>query len=279
MAFTFKEKILDANPWNTMIVDALNLAFRWKHQGRNDFRFDFIQTVESLAASYKAKKIIIAADWGSSTYRKNLDPLYKADRSERFKDQTEEEKMAFEAFFDEFEATLEEIGKKYIVLRYKGVEADDIAAYLVKYKEQYELENIWLISSDRDWGLLVQEGVSQFSYVTRKEYTLENWNEHYDTPKEQYISYKVMLGDSGDNIKGFAQIGPKRAADLVNQYGTAFDIYDALPIESKYKYMEDLNAHPERILLNYELMDLLEYCDDAIGEDNIQDIRRIMGWL
>lgn len=279
MAFTFKEKILEANPKNTLIVDALNLAFRWKHQGRNDFRFDFIQTVESLAQSYRSKRIIITADWGSSTYRKALDPEYKADRKERFKDQTEEEKMAFEAFFDEFEETLEELAKKYTVLRYKGVEADDIAAHLVKYKEQYELENIWLVSSDRDWGLLVQEDVSQFSYVTRKEYTLANWSEHYDVTPEQYISYKVILGDSGDNIKGFAQIGPKRASDLVNEYGTAFDIYDSLPIDSRYKFMIDLNANPERILLNYELMDLVEYCDEAIGADNVNDIRRIMGWL
>jgi len=279
MAFTFKEKILDGNPNNTMIVDALNLAFRWKHQGRSDFRFEFIQTVESLAVSYKAKKVIITADWGSSTYRKNLDSEYKADRKERFKDQTEAERIAFEEFFDEFEETLEELAKKFIVLRYQGVEADDIAAHLVKYREQYELDNIWLISSDRDWGLLVQEGVSQFSYVTRKEYTLDNWGEHYDVTPEQYISYKVILGDSGDNIKGFNQIGPKRASDLVNQYGTAFDIYDALPIDSKYKFMVDLNENPERILLNYELMDLIEYCDEAIGEENVNDIRRVMGWL
>ena len=29
----------------TMIVDALNLAFRWKHQGRTDFRYEYEKTV------------------------------------------------------------------------------------------------------------------------------------------------------------------------------------------------------------------------------------------
>ena len=57
----------------------------------------------------------------------------------------------------------------------------------------------------------------------------------------------------------------------------AFDIFDALPIESNYKFMVDLNENPERIILNYELMDLETYCDEAIGEENIQDIRAQMG--
>ena len=274
MAVKFTD-IMENDPNNTMIVDSLNLAFRWKHQGRNDFRFEFQRTVESLAQSYKAEKVIIAADWGSSTYRKALDSEYKADRKEKFKDQSEQEKIAFEEFFDEYESTLKllELETEYILLRFKGVEADDIAAHLVKHKEQYELENIWLISSDRDWNLLVDEDVSQFSYVTRKEYTLANWAEHYDFPREKFIDYKVILGDKGDNIKGFAGIGPKRAEKLITEYDSAFDIYDAIPIDSKYKFMEDLNANPDRILLNYELMDLLTYCDEAIGEENVQEIR------
>ena len=67
MAFNFNEKISDEP--STLIVDALNLAFRWKHQGRTDFRYDFQKTVESLAESYRCKSVIIAADWGSSSYR------------------------------------------------------------------------------------------------------------------------------------------------------------------------------------------------------------------
>ena len=54
----------------TLVVDGLNLAFRWKHAGRSDFRYEYIKTVESLADSYKCGQIIITADQGSSTYRK-----------------------------------------------------------------------------------------------------------------------------------------------------------------------------------------------------------------
>ena len=40
---------------NLLIVDGLNIAFRWKHQGVLDFKYDYmLRTVESLAKSYNA---------------------------------------------------------------------------------------------------------------------------------------------------------------------------------------------------------------------------------
>jgi len=274
MAFSFEDKLSEDSPYCTLIVDALNLAFRWKHQGRTDFRYEFESTVQSLARSYQADRIIIAADWGSSSYRKIISGDYKQNRKEKFAEQTEEERIAFEEFFEEFEASLEVMDESgYTVLRYQGVEADDIAGHLVKYKDKYELGNIWLISSDRDWDLLISDDVSRFSYVTRKEVTLENWSEHYDCTPEEYISVKCLMGDKGDNVAGFPGIGPKRAVSLVKEYGSAYDIYEAIPIDSKYKFIQGLNENPEQILKNYELMDLLTYCDDALGVTNFKNIR------
>ena len=273
MAFDFSD-ILDAETTNTtLVVDALNLAFRYKHQGRNDFRYDYQKTVQSLAKSYNCSKVIITADWGSSSYRKEINSEYKQNRKDKFAEQTEEERIAFEEFFEEFEETLEVLAEDYVVLRYKGVEADDIAAHIVKEKEQYGLETIWMISSDRDWDLMIQEGVGRFSYVTRKEVTLENWSDHYDVSPEDYISLKCLTGDKGDNVPGIPGIGPKRAQTLIEEYGTALDLYDAIPISGKYKYIESLNENAEQLLQNYELMDLITFCDDAIGSDNITDIK------
>ena len=272
MAFDFSD-ILDAEPTNTtLVVDALNLAFRYKHQGRNDFRYDYQKTVQSLAKSYNCSKVIITADWGSSTYRKEINPEYKQNRKDKFAEQTEEERMAFEEFFEEFEETLEVLAENYPVLRYKGVEADDIAAHIVKEKEKYGLETIWMVSSDRDWDLMISENVNRFSYVTRKEVTLENWGEHYDVNPEDYISLKCLTGDKGDNVPGIPGIGPKRAQTLIEEYGTALDLYDALPISGKYKYIQALNENAEQLIQNYELMDLISFCDDAIGSENIKDI-------
>lgn len=275
MAFNLTDKMIsDAN--STLVVDALNLAFRWKHQGRTDFRYEYQSTVQSLAKSYDCKNIIITADWGSSTYRKGISPEYKQNRKDKFAEQSEAERLAFQEFFEEFEASLEVLAEDYPVLRYKGVEADDIAAHLVRHKSKYDLEYIWLISSDRDWDLLIQEKVGRFSYVTRKEVRLDNWKEHYDVAPELYISMKCLTGDKGDNVAGIPGIGPKRATQLIQQYGDAMDIYGAVPIPSRYKYIQSLNENAEQLLVNYELMDLITYCDDAIGVDNIEDIGRVI---
>lgn len=276
MAFRFSDKITEPNENAVLIVDSLNLAFRWKHQGRTDFRYDFESTVQSLAKSYDCSQLIITADWGASSYRRGLDENYKQNRKDSYANQTEDEKIAFEEFFEEYEATLELLSEKYHVFRYKGVEADDIAAHLVKNRDKYNFEYIWLISSDRDWDLLIQENIGRFSYVSRKEVTLDNWEEHYEVSPEQYVSYKCLLGDKGDNVPGFPGLGPKKAAALVKQYGSAMDVYDATPINSHYKYIQTLNNSADQILANYELMDLLTYCDDAIGAENVADIERRM---
>ena len=255
MAFNFTDKLVnDGNC--TLIVDALNLAFRWKHQGRTDFRYEYQRTVESLARSYDCKNIIITADLGSSSYRKDINADYKQNRKEKFAEQSEAEKMAFEDFIAEYEATLELLQEDHTLLRFRGVEADDIAAHLVKHRDKYDLEYIWLISSDRDWDLLIQKNVGRFSYVTRKEVTLDNWKTHYDVSPEEYISLKCLTGDKGDNVPGIPGIGPKRALGLIKEYGDALNIYDACPIPGKYKYIESLNENYEQILQNYELMDL-----------------------
>jgi len=274
MAFNFSDKITGSGRNATIVIDALNLAFRWKHQGRTDFCDDYVRTVESLARSYDCSNIIITSDKGSSSYRREISPEYKQNRKDKYAEQTEEEKQAFADFFEEFENTLEVLADKFPVLRYQGVEADDIAAHLVKNRKRYGLGDMWLISSDRDWDLLIDEKVARFSYVTRKEVTIDNWHEHYDVTREEYISLKCLTGDKGDNVAGVPGIGPKRAQDLIRQYGDAMDIYNSLPIDGKYKYIQSLNESGEQLLINYQLMDLITYCDDAIGSDNIADIRR-----
>lgn len=260
-----------------LIVDALNLAFRWKHSGATDFAEDYKRTVQSLAKSYKAKWVVIAADQGSSSYRKAIYPEYKQNRKDKFAEQTDAEKAAFELFFEDYEKALQHIRDTtdYPVIKFQGTEADDIAAYITSVVDNYPVDQTWLISSDRDWDLLIRDNVSRFSYVTRKEVTANNWHTHYDFPHEDYISIKCLQGDSGDNVIGVEGIGPKRATELVSKYGTALDIVAALPIDSKLKYIQSLNKSGDLIMLNYQLMDLVTFCQDALG-DNTQNIDEIL---
>lgn len=275
---TFKQLTTD-NQGTLMIVDSLNLAFRYKHSKAVDFATDYMRTVESLRKSYKCDKLIIAGDMGSSSYRKALYPEYKQNRKEKFADQTPEEKEEFEAFFAEVQGILEQYESDGLhpVIRFPGVEADDIAAYIVSKRKKLSVEQIWLISSDRDWNLLIDSNVSQFSYVTRKEFTVENWHEHYEWDRDSYISIKCLMGDSGDNVPGVPGIGPKKAAALIQEYGSTYDIISSLPIASKYKYIANLNSFgADALLLNYKLMDLVTFCEEAIGEENCKKINEVL---
>jgi 5'-3' exonuclease len=271
MAITFSSLGDPAPTGNLLIVDALNIAFRWKHQGVTDYKYDYVRTVESLAKSYNAGTIIICADGGSS-YRKAIFPEYKANRKEKYAEQTEQEAKEFEIFMAEFSNTLTLLKKSHPVFQFKGVEADDIAAYISMNLDKFNFDECWMISSDRDWDLLINEKVSRFSTVTRKEVTLDTWDEHYDFEVEDYITFKCLTGDKGDNVPGIPGVGPKRAVQLMEQYGNVFDIYGACPIEGKYKYIESLNENAEQLLMNVELMDLVTYAGEAIGEENKQII-------
>ena len=273
MATTIANLGSPAPTGNLLIVDGLNVAFRWKHQNILDFKYDYIRTIESLAKSYKAGTIIVCADGGSS-YRKEIFPEYKANRKERFADQTEQEAKEFEMFMAEFQDTLTLIKEKYPVFHFRGVEADDIAAYIT---QSIDYDECWLISSDKDWDLLISDKVSRFSTVTRKETPVHNWDEHYDFEIEDYITFKCLTGDKGDNVPGVPGVGPKRAVQLMEQYGTVFDIYDACPLEGRYKYIQAVNENAEQLLTNVELMDLVTYCEDAIGEENKEVIKNTLG--
>tara|TARA_Y100000593_G_scaffold37340_1_gene72443 strand:- start:14436 stop:15284 length:849 start_codon:yes stop_codon:yes gene_type:complete len=248
---------------NLLIVDGLNLAFRWKHQKKEFFKVEYVRTIESLAKSYNCGEIVVLGD-GGSDYRKEIDPEYKANRKERYADQTEEEKQEFLNFLGEFQKTVELCNEKgYLTIKYNGVEADDIAAVICQAREELGLEEIWLVSSDKDWDLLVNENISRFSTVTRKETTMGNWDEHYDFEPDKYLTFKCLTGDKGDNVPGVNGIGPKRASSLIADYGDVFDIMSSLPIESRYKFMQNLNEFgSDNLARNIELMDLT-YDTDA----------------
>jgi 5'-3' exonuclease len=271
----------DTKTW--LIVDALNLAFRYLPRVSNieninvdkvpdlvsDFFDDYYRTITSIANSYKAGNIIITADQGNSIYRRNIYPEYKKNRKDKYDTQHENEKLLFNTFFNVYESVLLRLSDKFLILRYQGVEADDIAAYIVQRDKE---KNYWLLSSDKDWDILIDSNISRFSYVTRKETTVDNWDQHYPCNRANYVGFKCLQGDTGDNIIGVKGIGPKRAADLLIQYCNLDGLIDNLPLKGKQKYIQELNASKDTLVLNKKLIDIKSTYQEAIGINNIKDI-------
>lgn len=259
---------------NLLLVDGLNLAFRYKHRGTRNFAAEYVKTVNSLAKSYRAREIVILVDYSGSWFRKDIHPKYKSDRKAKFANQTDEEKLASEMFFEDFNKAVELCECNFKVVKLEGVEADDTATYFVEAFENTEhFDHIWLISTDRDWDELIGDNVSRFSYTTRREYTLSNFYDEHgcDTP-EEYTSIKAIMGDAGDSVYGVGGIGTKRAYGLVRQFGSALDIASILPIEGGQKYILELNNSEDKLILNTQLVDLRGFYKEAIAFPNVENL-------
>lgn len=267
----------DAKGNNLLVVDCLNLAFRYKHKRQRNFAADYVRTIESFAKSYKSETVILTADKGKSKYRTDIFPEYKGNRDEKYKDQSDEDKEEFRLFLADFEDALTLASIRWPLLRFQGVEADDIMAMICKLIPNLmpRIEHIWMLTTDRDMDQLINECTSRFCYYTRKEITIDNFFAKYDCTPEEYISLKVLQGDSGDNVPGIPQVGAKRGAGLIKQYGSALDIYDQLPLPGTYKYIQNVNAFGDQILINYQLMDL-SFAAEAVGKENIEKIKEVL---
>jgi len=258
---------------NLLLIDANNVAFRYLHRPNFDnYSQEYIRTISSLGKSYSAKRIICCFDVGASTYRKTIYPGYKQNRKV---ERTEEEKIRFTAFFNCLKDTTEILPFEHY--KFKGIEADDLITYLVNHLKS-EYDNIWIVSSDRDLYQLLDYNVSIFNLFSRKEITLDSLNEEWDFTPEEFLLSRIIEGDKSDGIVGIEGIGKKRSQSLVKEYKNLDNLINNLPIAGKAKYIQNLNAGKEILLLNKQLMDLNNYLEEAINmSENPEVIKTIMG--
>jgi len=259
---------------NLLIVDANNLSYRWLQRANySSFDTDFIRTVQSLAKSYEAARTIVCFDFGKSYYRMDMHDEYKGTRK---KPQDEDEAKRYEEFF----AVLNELPNQLDdeVLKFRGVEADDILAWITQnISDRYD--HTWIVSSDRDLYQLIDENVSIFNIFGRKEVTLETLQEDFQVNPSEYMLSRIIEGDKSDNILGIEGIGPKRAQTLAREYKTLDSLLDALPLKGKSKYIQNLNAGRDKLLRNEKLINLKKYCEEAIcaGKEGDTPLERLNG--
>lgn len=250
----------DKNADNLLLIDGVNLAFRYlQRKNYDDFSEDYVRTVTSLGKSYEAKRIICCFDSGASVYRKNIFPEYKDNRKV---ERTQEEQERFTAFFNCLNDTIDALPCEHY--KFKGIEADDLIAYFTKNLNS-KYTHTWVVSSDRDLYQLLRDNVSIFNMYSRKEITVDTLLETTGMSPKEYAFSRMIEGDTGDNIKGIDGIGPKRAAELVKEYKTLDNLLSSLPIKGKAKYIQNLNAGADILIRNEKLINLLSYTSDALS--------------
>ena len=244
---------------NLLIVDANNLSYRWlQRPNYNSFGADFIRTIQSLSKSYEAGRTIVCFDFGKSYYRMDMHEEYKGTRK---KPQDEEEAKKYEDFFAVLNSLPDELDEE--VLKFRGVEADDILAFITQnISDRYD--HTWVVSSDRDLYQLIDHNVSIFNIFGRKEVTEESLMEDYGTTPYEYMLSRIIEGDKSDNILGIEGIGPKRAQGLAKDHKEFNKLLESLPIKGISKYIQNLNAGRDILLRNEKLINLKKYCEEAI---------------
>jgi len=259
---------------NLLIIDANNLSYRWLQRPNYDsFGDDFIRTIQSLAKSYEAQRTIVCFDFGKSYYRMDMHDEYKGTRK---KPQDEDEIKKYESFFAVLNALPDELDEE--VLKFRGVEADDILAWITQnISDRYD--HTWVVSSDRDLYQLIDDNVSIFNIFSRKEVTIQTLEDDLDITPSQYMLSRIIEGDKSDNILGIEGIGPKRAQTLAKEYKTLDNLLDALPIKGRSKYIQNLNAGKEQLIRNEKLINLKQYCVEAIcaGKEGEEPLAKLSG--
>ena len=258
---------------NLVIIDANNLSYRWlQRPNYGSFGADFIRTIQSLSKSYEAARTIVCFDFGKSYYRMDMHEEYKGTRK---KPQDEEEIKKYEEFFAVLNDLPEQLDEE--VLKFRGVEADDILAWITQnVSDKYD--HTWIISSDRDLYQLVDENISIFNIFGRREVTMQSLRDDFDVSPSEYMLSRIIEGDKSDNILGIDGIGPKRAQTLAREYKTLDALLEALPIKGRSKYIQNLNAGHDTLVRNEKLINLKKYCEDAIsagkyGEEPLEQLR------
>ena len=263
---------IDSSYNNLLLIDANNIAYRWIQRiNYNNFASDYQRTVQSLTKSYEAVRTVACFDFVRSYYRMNMYDEYKQNRK---KPKEEDEAKKYEEFFGVLNNLPEYLNEE--VLKFRGIEADDIITYLVKNISK-NYEHTWIISSDRDLYQLVNDDVSIFNLFSRKEITKQTLKENFDLSPDEYMLSRIIEGDKSDNIYGVEGIGPKRAQGLAKEHRTFETLLESLPVKGRAKYIQNLNSSKQILERNEKLISLKKYNEDAIlsgkyGQESLDEL-------
>jgi len=180
----------------------------------------FLKSVGYTIRMADPTKVVIVFDGvGGSSARRNLFPAYKANRNTS--------RMTNYSIFSSKDEETESINNQisrliqYLqclpvtVISIDGLEADDIIGYLAnKFQAYEETARVTIMSADKDFLQLVSDKVHCYSPTKKKIYTPKDVLEEFGVSSNNFLNYKILMGDQSDNIPGITGLGPKKLIKL-----------------------------------------------------------------
>ena len=176
--------------------------------------YGYASSLLAVLADLQPTHLIAAWDASEMTFRKELDPTYKANREPTPDD-----------LRPQFDRVRELLGAFSIPLVEKGgYEADDVLGTLAAQAKKSGVEDTIILTLDNDIIQLVEPGVRVYMYRPyQRDYVMydnEKVRERFGFDPLQMIDYKGLVGDTSDNIPGVKGIGDKGAKSLISEWSS-----------------------------------------------------------
>ncbi|WP_075290595.1 DNA polymerase I [Pararhizobium arenae] len=184
-------------------------------------------------------------DYSSKTFRNDLYNLYKANRT----------------------APPEDLIPQFGLIRHatrafnlpciekEGYEADDLIATYARLAEAAGAD-VTIVSSDKDLMQLVTENVSMYDSMKDKQISIPEVIEKWGVTPDKMIDLQAMTGDSTDNVPGIPGIGPKTAAQLLEEFGDLDTLLSRASEIKQQKRRENIIANADLARLSRQLVTL-----------------------
>ena len=184
-------------------------------------------------------------DYSSKTFRNALYDKYKANRS-----------APPEELIPQF-GLIREATRAFNLpcIEKEGFEADDIIATYARMAEATGAD-VTIVSSDKDLMQLVTANVSMYDSMKDKQISIPEVIEKWGVPPEKMIDMQAMTGDSTDNVPGIPGIGPKTAAQLLEEFGDLDTLLARAGEIKQVKRRENIMANADLARLSRQLVTL-----------------------
>ncbi|AXP09436.1 DNA polymerase I [Campylobacter hepaticus] len=180
----------------------------------------FANFIYSLKNEYQSDYIIFALDSKGKTFRNQIDPNYKQNRTPPPPQLLEQIPICIDM--------IEKMG--FISISKEGYEADDIIASVVKSCENKDIF-VRIITQDKDLYQLIKDGKSSiYNPISKNNYDEAGCLEKYGVKPSQIKDFLALCGDSSDNIPGVKGIGLKGAKNLLDEFHNIESIYENLAL-------------------------------------------------
>ncbi len=215
---------------HVFLVDGSSFVFRAYFQSiRQDAKYNYrtdrlptgavrlfctklLQFVRDGAAGVKPTHLAIIFDKSENSFRKEIYPEYKANRSDPPEDLVPQ--------FPLMRAAVRAFGMTPV--EQDVYEADDlIATYATQARAKGA--DVLIVSADKDLMQLVGPGVKMYDPASgeRAERFIgeDDVVDYFGVTPSRVVDVQALAGDSTDNVPGAKGIGVKTAALLINEYG------------------------------------------------------------